>query len=104
MGNNWPALFANDTLFKSLFHATEAPELLFYRIEQCQEIMTLGKLPSTMEQVISNMLCLLMELQIFPLRDWTRGKKTTIEMYPALKTFIYKAYSHHHNLMELHNT
>ncbi len=38
------ALFANNTLFKSKFSATNAPELLFYRIKQCQEIMTLGKL------------------------------------------------------------
>jgi hypothetical protein len=30
------------------FHATEAPKILFYCIEQCQEIMTLGKLPYTM--------------------------------------------------------
>jgi hypothetical protein len=31
-------LFQNDTLFRSPFPATEAPEMLFYRIEQCQEI------------------------------------------------------------------
>jgi hypothetical protein len=30
------ALFTNNMLFKSPFHATEAPKLLFYRIEQCQ--------------------------------------------------------------------
>jgi hypothetical protein len=57
------ALFVNNTLFKSHFHATETPKLLFYRIKQCQEIMTLGKLPYTMEQVILNALCLLMALQ-----------------------------------------
>ena len=43
------ALFANNALFKIPFHSTEPPpKLLFYRIEQCQEIMTLGKLPYTM--------------------------------------------------------
>jgi hypothetical protein len=63
------ALFTNDTLFKSSFHGTEAPQLLFYCIEQCQKIMTLGKLPYTIEQVISNMFCLLMALQISPLRE-----------------------------------
>jgi hypothetical protein len=59
------ALFANDTLFKSAFSSTEAPELLFYHIEQCQEIMTLGKLRYTLKQVIANELRLLMASQIF---------------------------------------
>jgi hypothetical protein len=50
------ALFANDTLFKSPFTATKAPKLLFYRVEECQEIMTLGKLPYTPKQVIADAL------------------------------------------------
>jgi hypothetical protein len=58
-------LFVNDTLFNSPFFATEAPKLLFHRIEQCQEIMTLGKLPYTTEQVISNVLCLLIAFFFF---------------------------------------
>ncbi len=53
------ALFATNMLFKSPFAATEAPKLLFYHIEQCQEVMTLGKLPYTTEQVIQNALHLL---------------------------------------------
>jgi hypothetical protein len=32
------SLFVNDTLFCSLFNSVDAPEALFYRIEQCQEI------------------------------------------------------------------
>jgi hypothetical protein len=60
------ALFANDTLFKSPFATTKAPKLLFFCMEQCQEIMTLGKLPYTPEQVIANALHLLMAFQIFP--------------------------------------
>jgi hypothetical protein len=43
------ARFANDTLFKSAFSATKASELLLYHIKQCQEIMTLSKLPYTPE-------------------------------------------------------
>jgi hypothetical protein len=31
-------LFANNTLFCSPFNPIDAPEALFYRIEQCQEI------------------------------------------------------------------
>jgi hypothetical protein len=97
-------LFANDTLFKSLFHPTEAPKLLCYRIEQCQEIMTLGKLSYTTEQVISNTLRLLMTLQIFPLREFNMWESTTIKTYPALKTFIHEAHSCCLNLMKLRNT
>jgi hypothetical protein len=47
-------LFANDTLFKSPLAANDTPESLFYRMEQCQEIMTLGNLAYTPEQVIAN--------------------------------------------------
>jgi hypothetical protein len=47
-------LFANNTLFKSPLTANDAPESLFYRMEQCQEIMTLGNLAYTPEQVIAN--------------------------------------------------
>jgi hypothetical protein len=42
-------LFANNTLFKSPLAANNAPESLFYQMEQCQEIMTLGNLAYTPE-------------------------------------------------------
>ncbi len=66
-------LFASNTLFKSPVHASEAPELLFYPIEQCQEIMTLGQLPYTTDQIIQNTLHLLMTLQIFPMKEFDTG-------------------------------
>ncbi len=47
-------LFANDTLFKSPLAANNTEESLFYLMEQCQEIMTLGNLAYTPEQVIAN--------------------------------------------------
>ena len=31
------AILVNDKLFRSPFQATDAPEALFYRLEQCQE-------------------------------------------------------------------
>jgi hypothetical protein len=39
-------LFGNDTLFRSPFPANEAPEMLFYRIKQCQEIQILAQDPT----------------------------------------------------------
>ncbi len=64
----------------------------------------MGMLPYTTEQVILNALCLLMALQIFPLREFDMWENTTIKTYPALKTFIDKAYSGCLNSMELCNT
>ncbi len=64
--------FATDNCFKSAFGANEAPELLFYHMEQCQEIMTLGKMPYTPEQIINNALRLLMALNIFPMNEFDK--------------------------------
>jgi len=46
------ALEANDTLFRSSYSATDAPEVLFRRIEDCTEIATLGDNPYTDKQLI----------------------------------------------------
>jgi hypothetical protein len=98
------ALFATDNRFKSAFGANKAPELLFYRMEQCQEIMTLGKMPYTPEQFINNAFCLLMALNIFSMNNFDKWETQTIHIYPALKTFIHEAYTRHLNAMELCNT
>jgi hypothetical protein len=47
-------LFANKTLFQSLFSPIDAPEALFYRIEQCQVIQVLARDPYSDMQVINN--------------------------------------------------
>jgi hypothetical protein len=73
-------------------------------MEQCQEIMTLGNLPYTPAQVIANALRLLMASTIFPNREFETWDAMTVKMYPALKTFIHKAYTHRLNAMELRNT
>ena len=61
-------LLQNDTLFQSAFIPTDAPELLFYRIEQCQEIQVLAQDPYSDTQVINNAVHLLMQANIFPLK------------------------------------
>jgi hypothetical protein len=58
------AHFANDTLFKSPFAATKAPKPRFYHMEQCQEIMTLGKLPYTPELGCPLLFVLLLRLDL----------------------------------------
>jgi hypothetical protein len=97
-------LFTTNTLFKSPFATTKAPEILFYSIKQCQEVMVVGKLPYTTEQVIQNALCLLMASNISPMRESDTWGNSTVKTYPALKTFIHRAYLQCYNSMELHNT
>ncbi len=96
-------LCITNTLFNSPFAASDAPELLFYRIEQCQEVMTLGNLPYTSEQIIQNALRLLMASNIFPVREFDTWENSLVKTYPALKTFIHVVYTHCLNLMELRN-
>ncbi len=86
-------LFGNDTLFQSPFPPNKAPEMLFYRIEQCQEIQILAQDPYTPTQIINNAVRLLQQSGIFPLKKFDDWDKITLKTYPALKTFIHEAYT-----------
>ncbi len=97
-------LFWNDNLFPSPFPATEAPEMLFYRIEQCQEIQTLAQDPYSNMQIINNAIHLLMQSNIFPLKEFDTCEMITPKTYPALKTFIHEAYTRRLTVMQLCNT
>jgi hypothetical protein len=81
-------LFANDTLFCCPFNPVDAPEALFYRIEQCQEIEVLARDPYWDMQVINNAVHLLMQASIFPLKDFNNWEAVTPKTYPAFKTLI----------------
>jgi hypothetical protein len=97
-------LFGNDTLFRSLFPANEAPEMLFYRIEQCQEIQNLAQDPYTPTQIINNVVRLLQQSGIFPLKEFDTWEAITTKTYPALKTFIHEAYTRRLTALQLRNT
>jgi hypothetical protein len=47
-------LYQNDVTFRAAMASTDSPEMLFYRIEQCQEIQRIGKLPYSNDQIIAN--------------------------------------------------
>jgi hypothetical protein len=47
-------LFQNNIMFRNPMAPMDSPEMLFYRIEQCQEIQCIGKLPYSDEQIIAN--------------------------------------------------
>jgi hypothetical protein len=97
-------LFGNDTLFQSPFSATKAPEILFYRIKQCQEIQILVQDPYSPMQIINNPVRLLMQSGIFPLKEFNTLDAITPKTYLALKTFIHKEYTHCLTALQLRNT
>jgi hypothetical protein len=97
-------LFGNNTLFQSPFPANKAPEMLFYRIKQCQEIQILAQDPYSPTQIINNAVCLLQQSGIFPLKEFDTWDAITPKTYPALKTFIHEAYTRHLVALQLRNT
>ena len=101
---NAMALFHNDTLFRSAFSATDAPEMLFHQIEQCQEIQTIAQDPYTPTQIINNAVRLLMSSGIFLLKEFNTWDAMAVKSYPLLKTFIHKAYVRHLTSIQMQNT
>ena len=83
---NTMILLQNDTLFRSAFNPTDAPESLFYRIKQCQEIQVIAHDPYSDTQIINSTVCLLMQANIFPLKECNDWEAITPKKYPALKT------------------
>jgi hypothetical protein len=69
------------------------PSCYFYRIEQCQEIATLAGDPYTQIQIINSVVCILMQAQVLPSKEFDTWEQTPNKMYPGLKTFIHEAYT-----------
>ena len=97
-------LLQNDTFFQSAFYPKNAHKLLFYRIEQCQEIQVLAQDPYSDKQIINNAVRLLMQASIFPLKEFDDWEAITPKSYPALKIFIGGAYTRHIWAQQLCNT
>jgi hypothetical protein len=72
---------------------TEAPEMLFYCTEQCQEIQTIGQDPYSPTHIINVAVCLLMQSSIFPIKEFETWEARPNKTYPGLKTFIHEAYT-----------
>ncbi len=47
------ALLQNDTLFQSAYSPNDAPEVLFWCIEDCQEVQILGEDLYTAQQLLN---------------------------------------------------
>ena len=78
--------------------------MLFYRIEQCQEIQTLAQDPYSSTQIINNAVRLLVQSGIFPLKEFDTWDTIIPKTYPALKTFIHEAYTRRLTALQLRNT
>ncbi len=87
------ALHNNDLLFRSPMATNDAPEMLFYRIKQCQEIATLAGDPYTQMQIMNTVVRILMQAQVMPSKEFDTWEQTPNETYPRLKTFIHEAYT-----------
>jgi hypothetical protein len=85
-------LFQNGVTFWAAMAPTNSPEMLFYRIEQCQEIQRIRKLPYSNDQIIANAVRILIQSNIFPLKEFVAWEAIALKTYPALKTFMHKAY------------
>ena len=101
---NMMTLFANDTLFRSPMKPGESPEMLFLRLEQCQEVQRIGKVPYSDEQIIANAIRILATSNIFPLKEFDSWDATAAKTYPSLKTFFQEAYGRRLTAMELRAT
>jgi len=83
------ALLQNDTLLRSVYSPNDAPEVLFRRIEYCQEIQILGEDPYTAQQLLNNAVRLLLQCGLYArdFEDWDQ-KPSGDRIWINLKTFI----------------
>ena len=87
------ALLTNDTLFRSAYSPVDAPEVLFRRIETCQEIQVLGDDPYTAVQLLNNAVRLLLACGLYQrdFEEWDR-RADADKTYLQLKPFIQEAF------------
>ena len=86
-------LIKNDTLFRSAFRPTDAPERLFWRIEQCQEIQVIAGNPYSDMQLMTNAVQILMASCIFSSREFEDWETTAVKTYVIFKAFVHAAYA-----------
>jgi predicted nucleic-acid-binding Zn-ribbon protein len=94
----------NDLLFRSPFPATEAPEMLFHRLEQCQEVQTIGQDPSLATHIMNVAVRILMQSGMFQPKEFETWAAMPNKTYPLLKTFVHEAYTRRLTEINLRNT
>jgi hypothetical protein len=101
---NMMTIFTNKSLFWSPMGPSDSPEVLFYRIEQCQEIQILGKVPFTTEQIIANTLRILVGSNLLPTKEFDTWDTKPIKTWATLKTFFQEAYGRRLTSLSLQST
>ena len=86
-------IFKNETLYRSPMAPSDSPEMLFYRIEQCQEVQILGKVPFTTEQIIANAVRILVGSNLLPSKEFDAWEAKPIKTWATLKIFFQEAYA-----------
>ncbi len=83
------ALLQNDSLFQSVYSPNDAPEVLFRRIEDCQDVQILGEDPYTAQQLLTNAVRLLLQCGLYArdFEDWDQ-KPSTDRIWINLKMFV----------------
>ena len=77
-----------------MYSPQDAPEVLFRRIKDCQEVQILGEDPYTAQQLLNNDVCLLLQTGLYTrdFEDWD-CKSAADKIWTNLKTFIQEAYT-----------
>ena len=88
------ALLQNDTLFRSVYSPNDAPEVLFRRIGDCQEVQILGEDPYTAQHLLNNAVRLLLQCRLYTrdFKDWDR-KPSSNRIWTNLKMFVQECYT-----------
>ena len=83
---------------------SDSPEVLFYRIEECQEVQIIGKVPFTTEQIIANAVRILIRSNLLPNKEFDAWEALPIKTWATLKTFFQAAYGRRLTSLALRST
>ncbi len=85
-------MWNNDKIFRTDFSPNQAPELLFLRVEQCQEVAIIARNLYSEKQLIPNTIHLLLQPGIFPMKEFEDWEATNNKTWTSLKTFVHGAF------------
>jgi hypothetical protein len=97
-------MWNNDKLFCSDILPNNAPELLFLRIKQCQEVAIIACNPYSEKQLITNTIHLLLQSGIFPMKEFEDWEATNNKTLTSLKTFVHGALQRRLVAVGIHGT
>jgi hypothetical protein len=85
-----------------VYSPQDAPEVLFYCIEDCQEVQILGEDPYMAQQLLNNAVRFLLQTGLYTgdFEDWDR-KITADKLWMTLKTFVQECYMRRLNVTSI---